>query len=97
MADRDSRLLREGKERELIVSTVKTKIGFRQVKEVLQKRSRRVFVINDELIWTLELQGFYFGELKAKVIFQDFASDVIGDVYWLDTVELREFPAKWLL
>jgi len=95
MASRDSRLLREGKERGLIVETIKTIIGYQEVNLILKQLIRKQFDIGCELIQTVTLQGFYFGEIKASIVYQDFASEVKEEVYWTDLSELHGHASRW--
>lgn len=96
MASKDSRLLREGKERNLVLETIKTKIGHKQVEKVLCYHFKRCYKIDDDLIYSLELQGFYFGEIKVKVVYKNLVAEVKGDVYWIDIMELNEYPRRWI-
>jgi len=95
MASRESRLLREGKERDLIVETVKTMIGYREVNQILRLRIRKRFDIGCELIQTITLQGFYFGEMRVFVTYQRFASEVNEETYWIDLSEIESHVTRW--
>jgi len=96
MASKESRLLREGKERSLIIETIKGKIGYRYVDQVLFRQKRERFLVDDESIKIIELHGFDLGEIKVKVVYQKYASEVKSEIYWVDLMELNEHPQQWL-
>ena len=96
MADQDSRLLREGRERSLIIEIIKTKVGYRHVNQLLLHGIHRQFNVSSETVQTISMQAFYFGEFKVSVVFQDFASEIKEDVYWIDIEEMNAHGARWV-
>lgn len=94
MASKSSRLLREGREKDLIQSLVKIRLFREDAIKIAKGYATIRCKVKSILVKNIRLSGRN-GELKLEVLYKKHASEVTSETYFASMSELDIHPTTW--